>query len=90
MESKHSQNDFTVNVFSIAEIYMPPEIGCQAFSSSFVLGRARKHIPRFSPPALDLRPAAVCHLSGPFSQGDKLIDGKVFVGLYEPVRPVHF
>lgn len=89
MESKHSQNNFTVNVFSITEIYMPPEFGCQAFSSSFVLDRAGKRIPRFSPSALDLRPAAVCHLSGPFSQGDKLIDGKVFVGLYKPVGPVH-
>ena len=90
MESKHSQNGFTVNVFSIAKIYMPPDFGCQAFSSSFVLGRPRKRIPRFPPLALCLRPTAVCHLSDPLSQGDKLVDGEVFEGLYKPVRPVHF
>jgi hypothetical protein len=31
IEGKHLQEGFTVNVFSIAGIYMPVEICCQAF-----------------------------------------------------------
>jgi hypothetical protein len=37
IESKHLQETFAVNVFSIARFYMPVEISCQAFSSTFPL-----------------------------------------------------
>jgi hypothetical protein len=44
MQSKHLQNDFTVNVFSIAEMYMPPVLRCQAVSSAFVLAGSGKRV----------------------------------------------